>query len=113
MKKLLMLVAMVIGGVVEAGAPANGTVSCPASGAKVVSTTGKKFAYGVIQAPSGNAGNIFVGSSSVTTTPNAAGFAATGSITFPPQANAPAYDLGQIYFACSNSADSIVYTIVQ
>jgi len=97
----------------RAGALSNGSQTCPASGAKVLSTTNhSKYAWIQFFTPSGNSGQVYLGGSTVSST-TAAGISANQSWLFPVIANTQPYDLTQTYMACSNSADSLQYTVFQ
>lgn len=107
--KVFFLVLIAMGQIKSAGV-LSGTRACPASGAITVTATSTPVSWAVIQAPTGNAGTIYVGQSGVTSTTGVA-LSAFGSVTLQTKGNSSAsYDLGKnVYFACSNSGDSVVY----
>lgn len=93
----------------------NGTTSCLASGAVVVTALSTPVSWAVIQAPSANTGVIYVGGSSTVSSTTTVGIAAFGSLTLQAKGNNAAnYDLGKnVWFACSQSGDKIVYVGAQ
>jgi hypothetical protein len=103
---------------IPAGNVGNGSTTCPASGSKRISSISLRSITFTVQAPNGsggttaNMGTITLGGSGVTST-TAVSLGAGDAYTFPAAASTAQYDLTQIYFACSNSADSIVYTYLQ
>jgi hypothetical protein len=104
MKRLVLasLISMLLVG----GTPHIGTVTCPTSGNKQVTTRADKAVTYTIQAPTANAGNIFWGDVNINTSagiPLAPGDSYTGQ----PQGNSSAYTMNSIYFACSTNTDSI------
>lgn len=90
----------------------SGSQTCPASGAKAVSSTSVAVSTFTIQAPFGNAGTVYVGGSNVSST---VGNQLPASWSFAPPAHGQntSFNLTGVFFACSNSADSIVYTYIQ
>ena len=96
----------------HSGIPINGSQTCPSSGNKRLSTTSTKTIQLTIAAPFTNTGNITIGGSGVTTT-NAILLLPGGSFNFAPQGNASSHDLSQTFFACTVSADSVVWTGAQ
>lgn len=93
----------------------NGSTSCPASGAIVVTTLSTPVSWAVIQAPSANTGVIYIGGVSTVSSTTTVGIAAFGSLTLQAKGNNAAnYDLGKnVWFACSQSGDKIVYVGAQ
>jgi hypothetical protein len=95
-----------------AGQIFSGSVSCPTSGNKVVSSTTIKAVTYTLQAPTANTGSVYIGGSTVSTSQGF--FLKSGdSYTSPPQSNTAAYNLGTTYFACSASGDSLTYSYFQ
>lgn len=98
--------------VAKSGAYLSGSNTCPASGAKQVSSTQIKATWVSIQAPSTNSGKIYFGGSTVSTSEG--NYITAGGVNFfPPVSNSSFYDLRQIYFACGNSADTITISYAQ
>jgi len=95
-----------------AGNVSSGSNTCPSSGTKRIAAASIRSITFTVQAPSGNMGTISIGGSAASAT-TAVTISGGDAFTFPPASNSAAYDLTQIYFACSNSADSIVYTYLQ
>lgn len=118
--RLTALLLLLVAGAVPA-ALHPGTLTCPASGAKQLSTTAgfaSKATWINLQAPAGNSGSVFVGDSTVTAAANCAPgkgacMLAAGSVFLPALANTQAYDLSQTYIACSNSGDSVIFLYLQ
>lgn len=96
----------------KTGTVGSGSQTCPTSGNKRVSSSNIFATYVSIQAPIGNTGTVFVGGSTVTTS-QGNGILALGTVGFAPHANAAVFNLNQIYFACSVSADSVYYLYIQ
>lgn len=100
----------------RSGGVISGRGSCPSSGASTVITAGTStpVAWAAIQAPFANAGNIYIGASGVTSTTGIQ-LQAGGSLTLQTKGNANgSYDLGKnVYFACSNANDAVVYVAAQ
>ena len=112
MRKLLLLFLLVL----VPARPAkftSGSVTCPASGTKQVSTVQQKAEMIIFQGLQTNAGRIYIGDTTVTVT-SAVWIASAGTTTLTlPLANAHIYDLSQIYFACTTSTDTLGYVYLQ
>lgn len=104
------ILALALGINLHAASAFSGVTTCPTSGAKQVSSSSLPFSYGIVQALVGNSGTITVGGSNVTSS-NGIYITPIGSVSYPPQGNSNAYNLGGIYFTCSNSADSLSWTV--
>lgn len=90
----------------------NAKTSCPSSGALAIASTSTRVQWAAIQAPFGNAGTVYIGQSNVSSTTGVA-LAPGGSLTLQSMGNSAPYDLSKTYFACSNSADAVVYVAAQ
>lgn len=106
---LLLLVAVPVA---HSSGFGSGTTTCPSSGAKAVSSTSTVVSTFVIQAPLSNAGTIYVGGSNVSSTIGNQ-LATSWSYSPPAHGQNTSFNLTGVFFACSNSADSIVYTYIQ
>ncbi len=87
----------------------SGTTACPSSGAAQVKSSGAIYGY-TVQAPTTNMGTINLGGSSVTTT---TGVQLQPSWSYSRTNTAAIYNLGSVFFACSNSSDSVTWTYDQ
>jgi len=111
--RLFALFFLVMGlAVAPAANVKSGSATCPSSGSKQVSTTSLKVIKLDIMAPLANTGTVYIGGSTISSTTgipvtNASGY------SFPPVSNSASYDLSNIYFACSQSADSITFLYLQ
>jgi len=90
--------------------PNSGSKACPSSGNVALSTTSLKFATGAVQGAQGASGRIYIGSSAVTTSSGI--YVTAGTVfQFEPLGNSPSYDLANTYIACTNSADTLTWTV--
>jgi len=88
------------------------TVTCPTSGAKVVSSTQIKASWVLLQSPYANTGVIYVGDSAVSSTEGVQ-LLIGDALNAPPQGNSQVFDLGLIYFACSVNTDTVTVLYAQ
>lgn len=110
--KLLLFLILLTAQTGFTGAFGSGRTACPASGNVALTTTNVKFAWGVLLAPSGNTGVLYIGDSTVSSTTGA--YLNSGdSLNLPPLSNTYAFNTNDIFFACSNSADSIQYVYLK
>lgn len=107
--KLLCLAVMITVLSAVAAAPTSGLDGCPSSGNAAVLSKSTPAATYTIQAPNTNSGNIVWGGPTITT--------ATGTILYPGSSYTPpgqggtsVYDLGKVFFACTNNGDHLAYT---
>lgn len=114
MKNAIRLFALFIIAVFLANPAAikSGSNTCPSSGNKTVSSTNIRAIQVIVMGTSGNTGKVYVGGPTVTTSEGIY-LNAGDTINFATQGNASAYDLSNIYFACTVSGDSIGFTYVQ
>lgn len=107
---VLLMVGLIVS--LHAAGVFSGSNTCPSSGAKRVASTNTRAIAVSFFAPAGNMGLIHYGDSTVSTS---VGYSTAASATFSlyPAGNAAVYDLYNIWFACSNSADTIRFTYVQ
>ena len=106
---LLLLMASVCAAPMFPGGGGSGVTSCPASGSLALSTTSTFAVIVSVQAPAANAGTLHVGIGTISSTTGIA-LVAGSSYTWASRGNTAAYNLSQINFVCSNSADTISYT---
>lgn len=112
--KTIRFIALLLGLslAIPAGNVGSGSTTCPASGAKRISSISLRSITFTVQAPSGNMGTVALGGSAITTSTGVS-LGSGDAYTFAPAANSAQYDLTGIWFACSNSSDTIVYTYLQ
>lgn len=121
LRLLLVVLAFSIPVSLRSGAIGQGLTTCPSSGAKQLSSTTTKTTWINIQAPSDNAGAVYVGGPAIvgtSATCNASGskgacILSTGNVFMPAISNTSSYDLAQIWFACTTSSDSVRYLYSQ
>lgn len=94
------------------GSAKDGLNTCPSSGNKQIATTRTVVGTLTVQAPSANTGLIYFGGETVSTTRGVA-INPGGAFTYPPMGNTQPYDLSNIRFACTVTADTITYNYVQ
>ena len=105
---LFVLILLVCACLLVAMTPQNGTVTCPVSGNLAISTKSVKVPSYILSAPITNTGTIYVGGVTVTSSPANGPYILAGmSLSGSPQGNTNAYDLGNIYIACTVSTDVI------
>jgi hypothetical protein len=112
---LLLTIALVMTYPTErmlAGNQGSGSTTCPSSGNKALTNTQTKVSVLTVQSAFGNAGTIYLGGSTVSST-SGLQLLVGDSYTFQTQGNSQPYDLSKTYFACSNSADTVVFTYTQ
>jgi len=112
MKRIVLVLSLLLmqGAILHPASPTSGSTTCPTSGAKRVASSSTKAITVTIQVPLANAGVIYLGGSTISST--------TGiqlnkgdSFTFAPASNSNSWDLFQIYFACSTNTDTITWII--
>jgi hypothetical protein len=108
MKKRLLALFILLGGVSYTGSFVSGSIACPSSGNKQVSTTSYFLRQLTVSALIGNTENIYIGglNTSATAVPPIGGELVPGSnynSTDPTNAVNPA----NLYFACVSSGDAI------
>jgi len=111
--RLFALFFLVMGlAVAPAANVKSGSTTCPSNGSKQVASSSVRVAKIDLQAPVANTGVVYVGGSTISST---TGIALTNGdgYSVPPISNTASYDLTNIYFACSQSADKITYTYLQ
>jgi hypothetical protein len=82
--------------------------TCPTSGTKAFVTAPTRATWVSVQAPIGNAGSIYLGSSAVVST-SGNEFFAGDFMFFPPVSNTAFYEMSSMYFACSTNTDGIKF----
>lgn len=98
--------------VLPGGNVGNGSNTCPASGNKQISSTNTPASWVNVQAPSANTGYVYFGG--LTTSTTSGDFITPGgSKFFPTAGNAGVYNLANIRFACTVTADTITFTYLQ
>ena len=112
MKKITFGLLLIFGALAHAGSLGVGSQTCPSSGVKQLSTTQTKATWVIVQAPSANAGSVYVGNISVSTSKGVY-ITSAQSLPLPAAANTQPYDLSQIYIACSNSNDTVTFLYLQ
>jgi hypothetical protein len=115
--KTLRFIAILLGLAVAipAGNVSSGSNTCPTSGAKRVAASSIRAITFTVQAPSApvaNTGYICLGDSAVSTTKGVC-LGGGDAFTFAPASNSAAYDLTQVWFACSVNTDLITYNYLQ
>lgn len=102
---LFTFLLLAIAALLQADYP-TGVTTCPSSGNKQVSSTSYSLYQLTVLAPSGNAGTVYVGGSTVTTS---TGFPLIAGASYNAAKPSPSVNPQQLYFACSNSGDSITW----
>ncbi len=112
MRRLLILLLLLCTPLLHSGGGGSGKASCPSSGQAALSTLSIPAAIVTIQAPVPNTGTIYTAINTVTTS---TGIALTigSSYTWGARDTTDAYNLNQIVFACTVSADSVTYAYAQ
>lgn len=108
MRKLILIISLLVF-VVSAGQVKSSVTTCPSSGVKPISATQKKVVTYTIVADIANTGSVCWGDSGITTS-TAPCLQVGMSFTGQPQGNSAAYDLSQIYIACTVNSDAIRWT---
>jgi len=112
--KLLRLALILLAVAATAGNYNSASVTCPGSGNRQISSTSLRATWAIIMAPSANTGKVYFGGSTVAVSTTAGFYLSAGdSYNFPPHGGAAVYDLSQVYFACAQSGDALVYNYLQ
>ena len=111
--RLLVLATLIaIPAIAPAGAFHSGSVACPTSGSKQVVTARTMSSWWLTAAAGTNAGKIYVGDSTISTTTGVY-LNAGDSFLAPPISNIAAYDLSTVWFVCGTNTDSLTFTYLQ
>lgn len=112
MKRLILLVALFAAQIqmVTPAAPASGSNTCPASGAKRVNSSARWAVTVTITAADDNNGAVYIGGSDISSTTGVK-LQAGDAFTLGSAGNANIWNLNQIWFACADANDGITWFI--
>ncbi len=115
---ILALIFPATASLLDAAALKSGVQTCPTSGIKQLSITQVKASWVSLQAPSGNTGAVAFGDTTITVAAACAVargncILASGSAFLPALGNSAAYDLAQIWIACTASSDAVMFNYLQ
>jgi len=106
MKRLTCILALLVvcAATIHPAGMVSGKTACPSSGSVQVSASAGYFYQLDIQAPYENVGTVYVGGYGVTST---TGLELVAGSTYTQSRPSPSISPTAVYFACSNSADTI------